>query len=178
MSIQKSPSMSSLKKFVGRSRSIAATATTGSIGPDAKTTSSIKAGKMRTGSITITDHSPSACNTYNGKEKAGIKTQKHTKTQKKKKKGKQKKKQADIDREIHEEVEALISKYDEDDDGQLSRDEAEEYIKELCERKGMATGEAEIREIFDEINLIGGGFISKEELFTYIRGEKTRQSEK
>ena len=62
-------------------------------------------------------------------------------------------------------------------DGKLSRDEAEEFIKGWCERRGLeASDVAEIAN-FDDIDINKDGYISKEELFIFIKDQRTLHSE-
>ena len=62
-------------------------------------------------------------------------------------------------------------------DGKLSAEEASEYIKTWCERRGLDPGEVKEVITFEDIDLNGDGFISKEELYTFIKDQRTLHSE-
>ena len=63
------------------------------------------------------------------------------------------------------------------EDGKLSREEAEEYIKAWCERRGLEASEVEEVVKFEDIDLNNDGHISKEELFMFIKDQRTLHSE-
>ena len=81
------------------------------------------------------------------------------------------------DKALNEEVEAAFKKYDLNEDGKLSREEAEEYIKAWCERRGLEASEVEEVVKFEDIDLNNDGHISKEELFMFIKDQRTLHSE-
>ena len=78
---------------------------------------------------------------------------------------------------IMEEVREIFKKLDKNIDDQLSLEEADGFIKEWCQRLGLSTEEAQVMSTFDDIDLNKDGFLSKDELFKFLKDQRSLHSE-
>ena len=67
--------------------------------------------------------------------------------------------------------------YDLNQDGKLSAEEAKEYVKMWAEKRMVEKKDADVVATFDEIDINKDGYIDKNELYIFIKDQRTLHSE-